>query len=363
MKFEEVLERCHWIEKIDEYHYELYLDHHMLSTFRQCEQYFVHTMIEGWKHKSELRKMPWFFAIGIAVHDAVEYLYAKKQDGVFDHYRYATWLMQLWKDKNMDWYASSPIESEQKAFKALAGLDGFVALMIQYVEFYNEDRERMRPIATEVAFGRGKEAPLGSFKIPIYSDDCDFKIACEFPHVTVDCFLAGRIDFLMDNGRIIGPVDHKTTGFFDGDQLGKYDPQEGMTGYIYTSKKVIEHNFPEIAKERDTNSMWMNFISLNQNVDANKRFKRLPLRKTDWQLEEYRKRQLRTFEKIFDLIYNEKDPDWNTNICSNMFRRDCQFKAVHRQRSLDNAFLIMSQDFQIAPIWNADLSHEKEEKK
>jgi len=174
------------------------------------------------------------------------------------------------------------------------------------------------------------------------------------PHemVHVDAYLTGRIDFLMDNGRVIGPLDHKTTAAIVGDPLEKYDPQDGMTGYIYATKHIIEKNFPELAKQRKLNMMWMNFVGISNQTDPNKRFKRLPLHKTDWQLEEYRLRNLTTFRRIFEMIYFEQPPQWATNLCGNMFRRDCQFKKVHRQSDLNSAFLVMNIDFIKKPIWN-----------
>ena len=350
MEFQYVLDNCHWIKQIDRYNYEMYLDHHALSTFRACEQKFVHEMIEGWKPKSEITLIPWFFAIGLCVHDAVEFLYLGKEKKTFNIMEYTPYLVKIWKNRGMELYKTRGTAADKKSYDNMGGLEGFVACMIQYVDFYNQDRERMRPIATEQSFGKGKEAPLGTFRVQSYDDDMNCR---------VDCFLSGRIEFLMDNGLVTGPMDHKTTSWFDGDMLAKYDPQEGMTGYIYASKKIIETNFPEIARQRDTNAMWMNYIATQFNLDPNKRFKRLPLRKTDWQLEQFRLRQLSTFEKIFQVIYDNREPDWNTNACDNMYRRPCVFKSVHSKGSAEHMHMILLVDFEKTAIWNPDFTQEE----
>jgi hypothetical protein len=341
MTFEYVLEHCHWIKKVDDYHYEMFLDHHSLSTFRLCEQMFVHEHIEGWHSKAEVTKMPWFFAIGLALHDALEYLYEQKRDGTYLLQNCIDQFALIWHKRKMESYVGD------KEYNALGGLTGFLGMLTQYSIFYNNDTERLRIIGTEIAFGKGREVRLGSFEVGL---------------VYIDCYLAGRIDFLMDNGKQLGPMDHKSMAFIDGDPISKYNPQDGMTGYIFATKQIVEKNFPDIASQRQLNMMWMNFLGVAYNVDANKRFKRLPLHKTDYQLEQYRLRQLTSFRRIFDLIYSEQEPQWNTGICSNVYRRNCQYKAAHSQNSEDNIFKILSLTHARGAIWNPDLSHEKERK-
>jgi hypothetical protein len=294
-------------------------------------------MMEGWSGKGS---QPWFFAIGILFHKFVEDYYQMKELQALDYNLLIDHATELWLKMEMDkkyW--------QEKGMTQLGGLPGFCALIAQYCNFYAGDMERLRPIATEIAFGKEREVPLGSFTV---IDECSVGVR----NVYVDCYLTGRIDFLMDNGRVIGPLDHKTTAAIIGDPLEKYDPQDGMTGYIFATKCIIERNFPTLAKERKLNMMWMNFVGLNNNADPNKRFKRLPLHKTDWQLEEYRRRNITTFKRIFEMIYNEQPAQWNTGLCGNMFRRDCMFKNVHRQGSLESAFLIMNNDFVKKPLWN-----------
>ena len=346
MDFNYVLENCHWLRKVSETEYDVILDHHALSSFRACEQYFVHDHVEGWQAKGT--KMPWFFAIGILLHEVLEELYTMRQDNTFDLNTLAARGMILWDEHNMEYYAGD------KGHKAIGGKPGFVGMIVQYASFYNSDTERFRIIAMEIPFGPGKEVSLGSFTTLSRWQNPQESANI----IKVNCYLAGRIDFLMDDGHHIAPFDHKSAAYIDGDPNDKYDPQDGMTGYIFATKAIVEKNFPDLAKQRQLNRIWMNYLGVSYNTDLNKRFKRLPLDKTDWQLEEFRKRQLTTFRRIFEMCYFGQEPQWNTNICGNMFRRDCKYKYVHKRKDEQSMFLIMNEAFERKPIWNPDLSHQ-----
>ena len=347
--FDYVLENCHWLTKISDTEYDLILDHHSLAAFRSCEQYWVHDHVEGWQAKGG--KMPWFFAIGILLHDCLEELYTMKQENRFDLNALAAKAMVLWDEHNMEYYAGD------KGHKAMGGKPGFVGMMVQYASFYNSDTERLRIIAMEIPFGPGKEVPLGSFTTFVTAPDPGFGIY-EGTAIKVNCYLAGRIDFLMDDGHSIAPFDHKSMAYIDGDPNDKYNPQDGMTGYVFATKAIVERNFPDLVKARTLNRIWMNYLGVSHNTDMNKRFKRLPLDKTDWQLEEFRKRQLTTFRRIFELCYFDQDAQWNTGVCGNMFRRDCKYKYVHQRKDEQTMFNILSEAFVQGKVWNPDLSHQ-----
>ena len=123
----------------------------------------------------------------------------------------------------------------------------------------------------------------------------------------------------MDSGNAIGPLDHKTTAFFKGNPTNSYDPQEGMTGYVFATQQILKLQFPELLSSRKVDRIWMNFAQITPTANALERFKRVPIFKTDWQLEQYRLRQLRTFHKIYDMVILGERADWNTSVCNNMF--------------------------------------------
>lgn len=350
MEFQEVLENCHWIKQTTN-GYDMILDHHMLSTFRNCEQYFVHNLVEGWAPKAKgPQKTPWFFAIGILVHAFIEEYYEQKELQTLDYNKLIEHSAKMWLEHEMD-----ALYSDERGYKALGGLQGFCALVLQYCKFYDMQFERLRPIATEVSFGKKKEVFIGSFLVTkpdrmlegVYT-----KTITEA--IRINCFLSGRIDLLMDNGKNIGPMDHKTMESIVGNPLDKYNPQDGLTGYIFATREIMKQNFPELLDHRNINMMWVNFIGIANQSDPNKRFKRLPLFRTDWELEQYRARNIETFHRIFEMLYFNREAQWNTGACSNMFRRDCMYKPVHRQSDINSAFLIMNDLFEKKPIWNTE---------
>lgn len=332
--------KYHWLKIGEDGVPELYLDHHALSTFRMCEAHFAETHLNFYAPKG---RAPWGIAFGIVFHKIIEYLYQSKELETFDPNRLFAIASEAWDAADLNYYENS---KWQKNFNSLGGKAGFIALIMQYCAFYSGEAERLRPIATEVAFGKAKEVPLGSFN------------AFEYQTYPVRCYLTGRIDFLMDSGTAIGAMDHKTRAFFKGDVLMDYLPQEGMTGYIFATQAIIKKNFPELAALRKLDRLWLNFILVSNEIDPNKRFKRLPIFKTEWELEEYRLRQLRTFRKIFELVITDQKPDWNTNACSNWFHTECQYRNVHKQGSRDSVFQILNTDFEQRAAWDPEAMDE-----
>jgi PD-(D/E)XK nuclease superfamily len=342
MTIDEAVEQFHWIKVAEDGAIELFLDHHALSTFRMCEAHFELSHLGKYGGRG---RRPWPLAFGIVFHKAVEYLYQSKAIDVFNPDKLVRVASGMWDEAGLDYY------KEHKTYQALCGKAGFIALILQYTSFYSGESERLRPIATEVAFGKSREVPLGEFDFILNEHNVTV------PHsrvIKVRCFLTGRIDFLMDSGTAIGPMDHKTSAFFKGDPLANYEPQEGMTGYVYATQYIIQKNFPELAAKRKLDRMWMNFIQVKNEPDNNKRFKRIPLFKTDWQLEQYRLRQLSTFRNLLDLTISGRAADWNTSVCNNYWHQPCQFKNVHRQGSAASQLLILNQDFEVQPEWNPE---------
>jgi hypothetical protein len=341
MTIDEAVEKFHWFKLGEDGVPEMYLDHHSLSTFRMCEAGFELAHMGMYRRKGQL---PWSLAFGIVFHKAIEYLYESKAINTFNPGQLMEIAARMWDEAGLDAY------SEHKTYKALNGKFGFTALLMQYAQYYSGEAERLRPIATEIAFGKNKEVPLGAFTcVENVNKAFGFCFANK-----VRCYLTGRIDFLMDSGNAIGAMDHKTAAFFKCSPIENYEPQEGMTGYIYATNYIIKQNFPELAKGRMLDRMWMNFIQVKDEPDPLKRFKRVPIYKTQWQLEEFRLSQLATFEKIFSLVTTGRRADWNTTVCNNYWHASCQFKNVHRQGSESAMFAILNQDFEVKPAWDPE---------
>lgn len=321
---------------------EMYLDHHALSMFRMCEASFELQMMANIRSKSK----SWNLEFGIIFHKMVELFYIQKRDNTFDVNKWLNTALQLWKDANIDEQFS-----EHKMYKTLGGVYGFIAMMGQYAEHFSKEVDHLRVIGIEIAFGKNKEVPLGEFEIVRQGTGSSYDGLLNDP---VRCYLTGRIDFLMDSGNAIGPLDHKTTAFFKGNPTNSYDPQEGMTGYIYATRKIIDTKFPELLEGRKVDRIWMNFAQITPQADAMLRFKRTPVFKTEFQLEEYRLRQLRTFHKIYDMLVLGERPDWNTSVCNNMFHSECQFRNLHRQNTQAAMLQVLKSDFIVAEPWDPE---------
>jgi hypothetical protein len=345
MTIKEAASKFHWFKIKEDGVVEMYLDHHSLQTFRSCEASFELSMMANVKAKHRI----WNLEFGIIFHKMVELFYeGKKQESAVDGapFNFEEWLAtapQLWEKRDMHEQFS-----EHKMYKTLGGIQGFIAMMAQYANHYAAEVDRLRVIGIEITFGKKKEVPLGQFEAikNLGLGYCNSK--------NVHCYLTGRIDFLMDNGSAIGPLDHKTTAFFKGDPTSSYDPQEGMTGYVFATRAIMQRDFPELLQNRKVDRIWMNFAQVTPQEDALKRFKRVPVFKTDWQLEQYRLRQLRTFHKIYDMLILGERADWNTAVCNNMFHSECQYRNLHRQNSASSMLNILQADFVQAEPWNPE---------
>jgi len=344
MNIADAVSKFHWMQLGEDGVVEMFLDHHSLATFRSCEASFELSMmanIKG-KHKS------WNLEFGIVFHKMVELFYIGKRDETFEFNDWLSKACYYWHLYNID----SQFE-EHKMYKTLGGLHGFLAMLGQYATHFAAEVDRLRVIGIEITFGKKREVPLGEFQVSEYYTQGNVK-GFQFGSKEVRCYLTGRIDFLMDSGNAIGPLDHKTTAFFKGSPSASYDPQEGMTGYVYATNYILKSRFPELLAGRKVDRIWMNFAQITPQADPMQRFKRVPLFKTEWQLEEYRKRQLRTFHKIYDMVVLGERPDWNTSVCNNMFHSECQYRNLHRQNSSSNMLNILNQDFVVAEPWNPE---------
>lgn len=348
MTLEKAVAKYHWLEiNPEDGAIEIFLDHHALSSYRACEAYFELNILNSIRPKHRI----WNLDFGVLFHSMIEEFYESKKAGNYELLDWLSHAIIYWEKYKFEEH------SEHKMFKVLGGLHGFVVMLTQYADHFAKEADRLRVIGTEIKFGKQKEVLLGEFKI----DELDrpkeeFFTNCIVETRKVRCYLTGRIDFLMDNGIALGPLDHKTSAFFSGNPADGYDPQDGMTGYVFATKQLVTKMFPEIASERKLDRIWMNFASISPDKDGDpmKRFRRIPIFKTEWQLERYRQRQLSTFKKILEFILSGREADWATDRCSNFWRRDCQYKNLHRQNSASNMLTILNNDFVQGKSWDPE---------
>lgn len=333
----------HWLKIAEDGVPELYLDNHMMQTFRMCEARFVEDFMNGWGGKGRI----WFLDLGTLVHKMIEVYYLNRTHSLFNTQYWAINLgAQLWRAMDMDYYATHPVW--KKEYEKLNGCHGLCMLLFQYANHFQLENERLRVIGTELYFGKGKEVPLLNSKENYWPNIAPFRL-----------YLSGKIDLLIDDGTSIGPMDHKTSKDFRGkNPLESYEIQEGMTGYVYAAQQIIKL-FPDLAR-RPCNKIWMNFLQIKEEKIIHDRFKRLPLYKTDEQLEAYRLRMIRTASKIFQLLTTDSVPDYNTGACTNWMHQVCPYQRVHRQGAKESELLILNANFVKAPIWNPETVDQEE---
>jgi hypothetical protein len=333
-KLYELSKILHWIMVGDDGVPEFYLDNHMLQTMRVCEAKFLADFVEGYYKKGTDGRI-WFLDFGSLVHSRVEYYYLHRSDREFDVIEWAgNQSAQSWNEADMDHF------STHKSYIALGGLYGFCALLLQYAQTYHTENERFKVVGAELYFGKDKAVPL-------LSDGSQFGFRL---------YSAGKIDLLMDDGISIGPMDHKTAGSFRGKNpaIG-YEIHDGMTGYVYAAQQILKR--ADSNERRVPNKIWMNFLQVAPAKEISQRFARVPLYKTDWQLEQYRLRQISTAQRIVQLLTDDRlVPFYNTSACNNYMHYPCTYQNAHRQNSQESQLVILNSEFSKGRIWNPELS-------
>jgi PD-(D/E)XK nuclease superfamily len=362
--------QLHWYIQGEDEVPELYLDNHMMQTFRNCEQRFVHEFIQGY-HPIGNKGRFWFLDFGSVVHKLMEVYYTERlNENSIINSNNATasiaWatnqVIKVWQEYDMQYY----MQIKEENCLALQGITGLTRLFTQYINYYNNQSEHFRVIGTELYFGKKKEVPLGEF---YFHPIDDYSSITDPAKYTVRVYLAGKIDLLLDNGTYIGPMDHKTSKHFKGkNPTIPYEIHEGMAGYVYAANELLrslvksDEEYHTIG--RKANAVWINSIQVSPEDDPTKRFKRNPILHTDTMLELYRRRMLRTASKIFQVL-NMWDPvlevDRNTDKCTNWYFRDCIFRGAHRQKSIEDMFKILNTDFERGLIWDPEKRDEKEQ--
>lgn len=313
---------------------EIVLDHHMLSTFRMCPARFQLEMVQGWAPKGSF----WFLEFGQLLHKCLEYYYTHFRRDDFTITQWFDYASNLWAQGNFDKYKEIP------GYKNVGGRMGFLALLQEYFLRFHSENERLRIIGTELYFGKGKEVPLLTEPL---SDRIPFRL-----------YLSGKIDILCDTYSHIAPMDHKSHGDFRGQNPNKsYEIQEGMTGYVFATRELVK-KFDLEPGSRQTNMILMNHIQVKPGkVSFQDRFTRVPMRRTDWDLEQYRLRQISTARDIFNMLIDGFDgipPQYNAGVCSNWWHNECQFHKVHRQTGEDAQLFVLRNDYIMKSIWDPE---------
>lgn len=334
MNLKEATQKYKWIKEGSDGVCELYCDNMMLSSLRQCEAYFAESILNNIRGNARA----WSLEFGQFMHHCLEFFDAFENGSAEDYQ--VQWLTQC---KEL-WYETYKLEefADRKQYKSLKGWPGAQLLLMQYHQIYGEGKERLRTVGTELSFGKDKEVPL--------QDD---EYATEESGVRFRAYYTGRLDRIVDNGTTIGPLDRKTTAYFDGSESGDFKPHEGMQGYVYALQHLVNRiTKGEAARQgRLCNSIIIDHISLKETKEPYERFKRSVKTYTPQEMERWRLRQLSTFSRLYDIVINERTPDWNTAVCNYMYYHQCPYKTLHEVDELQRP-IVLSQFYQITQPWS-----------
>jgi len=340
---EQASSKYHWVQYNPETNtIDLFMDHHMLSTCRTCESKFVLEHILNFRPKGH---KAWSLLFGAWMHYCFEtyYEHIRTHEGKPpDVNEWLIYAKTKWRDLGLDSYA------DETKYQEIGGWDGACSLLVQYYAFYME--QRLRVVATEIPFGFDREVYLGEFEIYVNGN-----------FIQVRCFLTGRIDMMVDNGSIIGPVDHKHTHLFRGDEWDKFNPHDGITGYIYATSTILAKFFPDYKKQ--CLNGWIFHIQGRSPAKARNtgilrpRFKASRIDKQPSQLDDYAARNVATFKRVSELLFCDKTPEWTTTSCHNIYNRDCEYLTIHKQPKEEWAAQIQ-QFYNIVTPWNPNKPEE-----
>ena len=288
---------------------ELFANNSILSSMRKCEAFFVERYINK---RVPVEGKNWNLSFGSWLHESIEELYRELIKGnklTLDDFLHIG--IGKWNALEIESY------KDEKSYIQFGGIEGAMVIL---GEFYNVwyGQDHLEIISVETSFGYGKEVPIIS---PTYPEDRFFPF---------NAYLCGRPDIIVHNGRSIGVLDWKTTAYFDGYEHLKYKPYDALQGYIYGLKHIILNKYPELLKKGLTiDTAWVICISKRVTKTDKERFKRFPVSYTPSELLEYRNRQVESFSRLYDILANNRQPQWNTELCGNDWYHPCQYRILH----------------------------------
>ena len=316
---------------------EIYCDNHILSSYRKCPGFFVESIINN----RQTTGRNWSLEFGKYFHNCMEYFYQAQRDNWEK-----TWPIDMdiaisqnlenfmkicgnyWHKYDLN-YFSQDLWYDKKSKKniphpSFTKLGGYIGAFNLFLQYYNThfQQERLRVVGTELSFGRAKEVPIVEYS----KQDIQ---KCEWiRYFNFNAYYCGRIDLLVDDGNIIGPMDHKTTSYFDGTEGNDFKPHDGMQGYVFAAQKMIPKE--SVEQGRLCNSIFINHICLtNTGNDPTNRFKRSIKTYTPAEMSEWQSRQVRTFTDIYRTVILEEPVFWNTENCNGKYGYDCMYKELH----------------------------------
>lgn len=296
---------------------EFYCDNQTLSTLRSCPGYFQESFINELEPKSftgyvgdfKLDLGSWFHSVmekidkailnGSALSDT-EVLFTAKQ---------------LWFSSNLDRF------KDTKDFDDFGGFANALEMVKDYIEIFQPAQKSARIIATELVFGYDKEAPINDWVNPEDNEGT-------YPY---RAYLIGRPDGIIETQLGIGPKDFKTSSNMN-NVVNMYKPSEQLMGYVYGVNKIFGKSIE--FKGKKCNTAYLIAVSKKAVKNPKDRVRSIPYTYSDHELEQYRLRQIATFDLVYEQVVLGATAFWDTSKCTNWYFKICPFHKLH---SLDSA--------------------------
>ena len=351
---------------------ELYCDNHMLSSFRKCQGYFYEQFLSHPGNMLTTRGRSWSLEFGQYLHKCMEYFYQAQRDnweGAFlmnvptttsadgllsvpqDLISFLQICSDLWKSYDLEYFMAPEFKINiGKNCHNLGGHDGALTLFTQYYKVHWR-QERLRFVGWELSFGRDKEVPiLDNTPNKGFAEATEFSIKWDFVRSPFRAYYCGRIDLIVDNSEVIGPLDHKTTSYFDGGEGEMFKPHDGMQGYVYSVQQMLGDKVR--AEGKMCNSIIINHISIRPAKEIGERFKRSYKSYTPLEMENWLARQRSTFTQLYNMLINDAAPAWNTEACNMWyFSSKCPYKQLHEVPPAAREGLIRDK-YELKPAWS-----------
>ena len=305
--------------------WEMYFDHHMISGFGKCEQYF------NYKHIQHLSPK------GI-VH--LKTLIGQWWAKTMENYYTSLVAKDLTKDLAchiaLEAWDSCQIDQGKalypSTYEQFGGRAGAVAMIAQYYDFsYPYDSIHWKVVGIESGFGRQKETLVGE-------------------NNQVIVYYIGKPDLLTwEDGRLI-PVDHKTKDYIQSNIVNNFKPHAQTAGYLVAGQVIADKLNLGVTLDR----VIINVAARNEPSDAPRsgkkkpRFLRIPIEYSQSELREWRKQVVLKATRLRHCI--EKN-EWIFNDSQCHVYSGCEFRPID-SRPPESREIMKNAHFNVVPAWS-----------
>jgi hypothetical protein len=196
------------------------------------------------------------------------------------------------------------------------GMIGAMQMIKDYMQFYNPAQDNLKIIATELVFGYEKEAPIVDWELEEQNTEATYPYRA---------YLVGRPDGIVESPLGIGPKDYKTSSRID-TVRDLYKPSEQLLGYVYGINKILDR-LGQYGKS--CNMAYLIAVNKKPTKNGKDRVVKIPYTYSPGDLEAYRKRQIATFDSLYEQLVLNEESVWDTSKCCNWYYRKCPFHKLH----------------------------------